>query len=308
MRRAAVLLAAVLAAAGAARAEPEATAVWRGFPTTCAEMDNVVVAIEAARVRRFEIEARHPAYLAGLAGDAVEPDFTACDFPDETIHQFDPFVLVLHEDERLFLVGWRFRLSWQPTAGAFVVGDRRVEGLHLTQLFMKTPRGPVEVLVLYPSDGYWRARPLPPPGRAETAYGASFLIGPIDDSRHRPFVRLSEIVFDPATVSYRLVFAEGGSATVRLESLSDAAQRLSVALDLPPGRETLAVYSSMHVAPDNADVSRLAWRPGGRPLWLSAPIERFGRATGAEFAFGRDAVSRHNSSAPDTIFRAFATE
>jgi hypothetical protein len=308
MRRAAVAFATALVLTGPARAEPEATAVWRGFPTTCAEMDNVVVALEGEGVRRFEIEARHPAYLAGLDGDVVEPDFSACDFPDEVIHTFDPFVLVLYEDERLYLVGWRFRLSWQPTAGSFVVGDRRVEGLHLTQLFMKTPEGPVEVLVLYPSDGYWRARPLPAPGLDETAYGASFVIGPVDDSLHRPFVRLSEIVFDPATVSYRLAFAEGGSAVVRMDSLSDAAQRLSVALDLPPGRDTLAVYSSMHVAPDNADVSRLGWRPGGQPLWRTAPIEAFGRATGAEFAFGRDVVSRHNSSAPDTIFRAFATD
>jgi hypothetical protein len=307
MRRLAAL-ALLLLSAAAVRAEPVVSAIWRGFPTTCAEMDNVVVTLAAPGVKRFEIEARHPAYLAGVVDDVMAPDFSTCVFPPETINRFEPFVLTLYEDDRLFLVGWRFRRSWRPDAGAFLVDGRRFEGLHLTQLFMKTPDGPVEVLVLYPSDGYWRARPLPPPGRVSTGYGASFLIGPIDDSDHRPFVGLREIAFDPATVSYALSFRDGGAARVRMASLSRAAQRLEVTLDLAPGVETLAVYSSMHVTPDNADVARLSVRAAGQPLWRDWPIEGFARVEGAEFAFGRDIPSRHNTSAPDTMFRGFAPD
>ena len=34
--------------------------------------------------------------------------------------------------------------------------------------------------MLYPQDGYWRARPLPPVNLKWSAYGSSFLVGPVE--------------------------------------------------------------------------------------------------------------------------------
>ena len=42
-------------------------------------------------------------------------------------------------------------------------------------------------MVLYPPDGYWRARPLPFEDMRWTAYGSSFLVGPVE-TQERPIV------------------------------------------------------------------------------------------------------------------------
>ena len=57
--------------------------------------------------------------------------------------------------------------------------------------------------MLYPQDGYWRARPLPPANLKWSAYGSSFLVGPIEFEQ-RPFVNIREVVFDPNTKTFRL--------------------------------------------------------------------------------------------------------
>jgi hypothetical protein len=69
-----------------------------------------------------------------------------------------------------------------------------------------------------PPDGYWRARPLPPPHMRWTAHGSSFLIGPIEDEG-RPLVDIRDVSFDAETRSFRLSFARGGGATMRLRTL-----------------------------------------------------------------------------------------
>ena len=68
------------------------------------------------------------------------------------------------------------------------IGDRVEKGLHLLQVWMIRPMGGEEVLVLYPQDGYWRLRPLAPAGLAPTAFGSSFLIGPVE-VEGRPIVQ-----------------------------------------------------------------------------------------------------------------------
>ena len=98
------------------------------------------------------------------------------------------------------------------------VGNRVETGFHLLQLWTRYQERAEEVLVLYPADGYWRARPLPPQNLRWSAYGSSFLIGPVETSG-RPFVDIKDVAFDPATRTFTLNFVHGGSATLRLDKL-----------------------------------------------------------------------------------------
>ena len=65
--------------------------------------------------------------------------------------------------------------------------------------------------MVYPADGYWRVKPLPPPSLTDTAYGSSFLFGPIEEGT-RPFVAIRSIAFEPATMTFRLVFPQRHAA------------------------------------------------------------------------------------------------
>lgn len=305
MIRLAVLLAALAAPAAA---ELAVTARSVGYVTRCAEMDNVLVALESAEVRRFEVRATLPAYIAGMEGDSMAADFTDCVFPEEPIWRFtDNFSTTLWEDERILLLGHRLKETWRPEEVSFRVGGRRVNGLHLTQLHVKLDGRPVEVLVLYPNDGYWRPKPLPPVGREDTGFGSSILMGPIEIDR-RPLVKITEVDFEPATLTYRLRFANGGTGSVRVASVARGEIRLEVAFDAAVTGVPFAMISSMHVAPDNADVARVGVRPAGEAIRRDVAIDALDVAVGAEFAFGRDVPSRHNFSAPDVSFGAFRAQ
>jgi hypothetical protein len=61
----------------------------------------------------------------------------------------------------------------------------------------------------------------------------------------------------------------------------------------------------MFVTETNNDVSHLAVRSKGAQAWTQTPVMNFSRATLAELWAGRVAPSRHNTSAPDMIFRNF---
>lgn len=294
----------LVALAGPALAESEVTARNDGYVTRCAEMDNVVVSLIGPGVREFELRATHPAYLAGREGDSLKADFTDCVFPDEVIYDHEPFSTVLYQDARFKLVGHRLSKDWRPDLVDVAVGDQVVHGLHLTQLLTMHDGRFIEIVVLYPGDGYWRFKPLSPVGRADVGYGSSVVLGPIEVAS-RPMVRIRRVTFDPATLEYRLDFVAGGSATVRLVSVGRDALRAQVTFDRPTGDGPFAVLSSMHVSPENSDVARMSVRPVGDALWRMIPIDTLTTARGAEFAFGRDLPSRHNYSAPDTIFGPF---
>ena len=109
-----------------------------------------------------------------------------------------------------------FPSFWRPNQVPVRVGNRTESGFHLLQLWTRHQERAEEVLVIYPADGYWRARPLPPKNLRWSAYGSSFLIGPVE-AESRPFVDIRDIAFDPATRTFTLNFARGGSATLRLD-------------------------------------------------------------------------------------------
>ena len=57
----------------------------------------------------------------------------------------------------------------------------------------------------------------------------------------------------------------------------------------------------------NSDVAQVAWRAKGSPSWMQAPVMSFTRANAAAVWAGRTVPSKHNTSAPDMVFRDFSS-
>jgi hypothetical protein len=141
-----------------------------------------------------------------------------------------------------------------------------------------------------------------------TAYGSSFLVGPVEE-QGRPLVDLKDVAFDPASRTFSLSFARGGSATLRLDTLDEERIGLEVTLQPPVGQDQpFAALRSMHVSEANSDVAHVAWRAEANPLWQDAQIMSFQRARAVELWTGRRVPSRHNTSAPDFTFRDFRAD
>ena len=163
----------------------------------CAEKDNVAVNFASPDVRNFKIEAAHPAYIGGLRQDRWEPDWTACeDISAETSAAPAWNKTTFYEDVEMWLTGFTIPNFWRKSEVTFRVGNRVEKNIDLVQLWVRKNERAEEVLVLYPSDGYWRIRPLPPAHLGWSAYGSSFLIGPVE-VQGRPIVDLKEVTFDP---------------------------------------------------------------------------------------------------------------
>ena len=165
--------------------------------------------------------------------------------------------------------------------------------------------GGEEVLVLYPQDGYWRIRPLAPEGRAPTAFGSSFLVGPVE-IQGRPIVALKDIAFEPATRTFTLTFVQGGSATVRMADVDSNRHALDVTFDKGLAGRPFAALRSMFITDFNNDVARVAVRDQGGQGWREEPILAFKGGKITDLWAGRTAISRHNSSSPDMVFSKFS--
>jgi hypothetical protein len=274
-------------------------------PTLCAEKDNVYLKLQSGDVRRFTIEAAHPAYVGTIVHDRWAPDFAHCDMSNDPAFKFEKRRVTIYETEEWQLVGLTFPSFWRGNQVPVRVGNRTETGFHLLQLWTRYQERAEEVLVLYPADGYWRARPLPPQNLRWSAYGSSFLIGPVETAG-RPFVDISDVAFDPATRTFTLNFERGGSATLRLDTLDQERIVLDVELLQPIAGGPFAALRSMFVRDGNADVARVGWRTKGSAEWLQMPVMNFSRASAAELWAGRLLPSRHNTSAPDMVFRNFS--
>jgi hypothetical protein len=274
--------------------------------TLCAEKDNVTLNLLSPAVRRFAVEAAHPAYIGAIKDDRAAPDFAHCDFAAAALAPAPARRITIYETEDWQLVGHKLPNFWRPSAVTVRVGDRVETGIHLLQLWTRFEERAEEVLVLYPPDGYWRARPLPPSHMRWSAYGSSFLLGPIENEG-RPFVDIREVSFDPETRSFRLSFARGGGGTVRLRTLDQERIVLDVALDPVGADRPFAALRSMFVNDTDADVAVIGWRTKGSEVWQRAPVMDFKRASAVELWAGRTLPSRHNVSAPDMSFRDFSS-
>ena len=270
--------------------------------TSCAEEDNVYVKFVGSGIRHLVIDATLPAYFAKLDRDNRAPDFSRCDMTHDPSYAFEPKQLVLYEDRNYRLVGHTFAHFWRRQSVDFRVGKAVVRDLHLVQLIRKIAGRSIEVLVLYPSDGYWRVKPLPPPQTAETTYGSSFLVGPIEENG-RPFVALAAVEFVPAELTFRLTFTRGEGRLHIVEATPDHT-RLAVTLPATTGVTAFAALRSMFVSPHVADTAEIRLQPAvGRAE--TAPVMDFTSAAARAATFARSLPSQHNSSAPDLRFSDF---
>lgn len=275
-------------------------------PTACAEEDNIYLKLSGERVGALRIEATFPAYLSSTATDSTAPDFRHCDMSGDPAYPFTPQSWTLFDDGAAKLVGHTFASNWRPNIVPVSVGDLRIDGLHLLQLFRRHQGRWIELLVLYPADGYWRVKPLPPSHLVETAYGSSFLIGPIEQAG-RPVVDLARVDIEPAAGRFHLFFSRGGTALLQLESADPGRATLAVRFDPPiDSSHPFAALRSMFVSPDVADASEVTWRENANSPWRSEPIMAFTSATVESVRFGRRLVAHHNTSAPDLTFADFA--
>jgi hypothetical protein len=162
-------------------AEPLAVVVTnRSEPVLCAEKDNVELTFSAPQLSQFQIQAVHPAYAGMITVDRDAPDFTSCDMTQDPVFAANkPGQVTFYESSDLWITGFTFPSFWRPNDVPIKVGDRLVEGLHMLQVWVRQNDRAEEVLVLYPPDGYWRARPLAFGNLRWTAYGSSFLVGPV---------------------------------------------------------------------------------------------------------------------------------
>jgi hypothetical protein len=310
--RAATLLWALLSSAAVSAAPAQATVSNDTHATACAEEDNVSLNLDGAGIRRFRVEALPPAYLASIEQDRTAPDFSGCNF-DGSTHPTDPRYTfkerraVLHDGPRWQIVGMTLPSFWRPERVPVRVDGRTDRGFHMIQVFAKTGAKPLEALVMYPSDGYWRIKPLPPARFGDGVYGSSFVMGPVEQAG-RPVARIASIAIETNPLAFKLRFANGAEAKVDVREISEARTTLDVAMK--PGRKQgprFAVLRSMYVAPDNADMSEVAWRttPGGAEQ--RKPLPEFRTLQAADVRFGRSVPSRHNTSAPDIRFGGFET-
>lgn len=282
-------------------------------PTACAEEDNVSLTLSGKGISRFRVEALPPPYLASIRRDVTAPDFSNCNFdggahPTDPSYAFTPRRVVLHDGRKWLIVGMTLPTFWRPNKVPVQVAGRWGNDFHLIQVFAKRGRKkPLEALVLYPADGYWRIKPLPLPRFGDGVYGSSFLMGPVETDG-RPVVNISSIMIQPEPLSIQLRFADGGRAAVKVAEISEK----RTALDVTMTRATqesrpFAVLRSMYVAADNADMSEVAWHTSPSSPAQSKPLPEVAKLEAAQVRFGRSVVSRHNTSAPDIRFSGFET-
>lgn len=280
-------------------------------PVLCAEKDNVTIKAISPEVRRFQIEAAHPAYIAGLLRDNWDADWTACDMTGDPVFAAPtpPRRVTFYESIDYWLVGYTFPTFWRPSDTTFKVGDRVEKGLHLVQLWKLGKDRSHELLVVYPQDGYWRARPMPPAPLAATAYGSSFLFGPIEQDGVRPVVNIREIEFDPKTVSFKMSFKDGSSGTLKLDNVDENRMVLDAVLDKPvTGGKAFVALRSMYITEFNNDVARIAIREPGAKGWREELLMPFTGGKATDVWMGRTTHSRHNTSSPDMVFRNFSRD
>ena len=274
-------------------------------PEVCAERDNVQIDFAHPQIGGLHIQAVHPVYIATIAADRYAPDYTSCTMAQGARFAEGAERVTIWETPDMWITGYRMREFWRPGTVPLRVGNRVEQGFHLVQFWMRYRDRAEEVLVLYPPDGYWRLRPLPYEDMRLTAYGSSFLVGPIEVAE-RPIVALRDIAFDPATRSFAVNFARGGSAKISLAAIDQDHADLKITFDgAMPNDRPFASLRSMYSTETNSDAARIAWRDGAKTHWVEAPVMDFNSTKASEIWIGRHLPSRHNLSAPDMIFGQF---
>jgi hypothetical protein len=189
------------------------------------------------------------------------------------------------------------------------VGKRTEDDIHLLQVYAKKAGSkPLEALVMYPADGYWRLKPLPLARFGDGVYGSSFVMGPIETDG-RPVVNIASIDVSTQPLAFHVRFADGGRADVKVAEISRTRTALDVSLR-PPTRQSqpFAMLRSMYVAADNADMGAVVWRTAPASALQTRDLPTVSTLEAADVRFGRTVPSRHNTSAPDIRFSGFETQ
>jgi hypothetical protein len=278
----------------------------RSQPILCAEKDNVSILFQSAEVRRFTIEAVHPNYINMLQRDNWEADWTSCDMSGDPSVPAQPRVAKFYDADGISLVGYTYPTFWRKNAVPFRVGDRVEPGLHMVQLWITTHGRPYELMVVYPPDGYWRAHPLAPPQLSWSAYGSSFIVGPIEEEAGRPVVKFKDLAFDPKTKTFTMHYEDGSTGSLKVASADENRSVLEIEFDKAVGgRRAFAALRSMYVTESNADAARIALREPTGKRWREENVMAFGKADASDVWIGRLIPSHHNTSAPDMVFHRF---
>lgn len=287
-------------------AEISVSLVNKTVPTLCAEKDNVTLELVSRTARSLRVDARHPNYIGGLQIDRSAPDWHNCTgFPSDPAYAYTPRRVTLYETAHWQIIGYTFAKFWRPNSPPITVGKEVFNDIHLIQVWTRVDERAEEVLVLYPGDGYWRARPLPPKHLGWSAYGSSFLVGPVE-MQGRPIVDIKALSIDPKDLTFSMDFARGGKGALHLSYLDRDVISLDVSLEKPVGGEgVFAALRSMYVSDINNDMARIGWREPGAESWREGSVAEIKRIEAAEIWAGRTVHSRHNTSAPDMIFGAF---
>ncbi|MDM0107835.1 hypothetical protein QTH97_23010 [Variovorax sp. J22R24] len=312
VRIAAASLAAASFACASAWAAPASVTVGNQTrPTACAEEDNVSLTLSGRGITRFRVEALQPPYLANIKADVTAPDFSNCNFdggahPTDPSFPFKPRRVVLHDGKDWMIVGLTLPSFWRPHRVPVRVGKRTEDDIHLLQVYAKKAGAkPLEALVMYPADGYWRLKPLPLARFGDGVYGSSFLMGPVQMDR-RPVVNIASIDVSIKPLAFHVRFAGGGHADLKVAEISEKRTALDVSLK-PPTRaeQPFAMLRSMYVTADNADMSALSWKASPTSAMQTRDLPSVSTLEAAEVRFGRVVPSRHNTSAPDIRFSRF---
>ena len=316
-RRDFLLGAGSLALATSARAQPAPAPVSNelqvrvennSVPELCAEKDNIELDFVSPRLRRLQIQAVHPSYINTIVSDRWAPDWSSCDLTHDPKFFAQARRRTFWETPEFWMTGYTFPSFWRPNTVPIRVGDVVENGFHLIQLWMWHRERAEEIMVFYPPDGYWRARPLPFEDMRWTAYGSSFLVGPVE-TQERPIVDFQEIIFDPQTRCFTLKFKRGGEARLTLKSVDQDRLTLDVAYsNAMPGGRPFAALRSMYTMETVSDAAIVGWRSRRGKGWEEAPVIDFKGANATEVWVGRHLPSRHNLSAPDMVFGKFEGE
>lgn len=289
----------------------------RSEPVLCAEKDNIQIDFASSNVKTFRVQAVHPAYIGTIAVDRYLPDFTACDMSADPVVATSVKKTVrrtIYETPEFQLVAYTYPTFWRGanTPIRIIDTENKIDAtfreIHMIQVWTLHRERAEEVLVVYPPDGYWRARPLPFADMRWTAYGSSFLIGPVE-MQERPIVDLKLITYDAQAKTFTLDFARGGSARMNIQALDTEHVALDVTLDgAIPRNLPFASLRSMYITDFNNDASRIAYKPRDAKRWGEGHVMDFKSADASEFWLGRTTVSKHNTSAPDMILGKFKAD
>lgn len=306
-------------------AEPLAvTVINASVDTKCAEEDNVYIKLQSPDVTRFTFDAVQPVYASKVRFNRRAPDFTNCTFgplidakkakseikSPAPPPPFKPASQVLYEDADIIINGIRYPDFWRKMPVPLTVDGKTQENWHLLQVFTKRSKlygNPFEHLVLYPQDGYWRSRMMPVKGRGENVYGASFLVGPVDEIE-RPFVDIASININPKARRFDLVFVKGGKGRIEFGEPTSTSFSVNVVLERAANtlNQPFAAVRSMYVSQTNADSARLMWRGTLNGDWKGGLLPTVKQEQAVEVKIDRVVPSRHNTLAPDFVFKSFS--